>query len=242
MGMAMPKGIIMNDKIKPWEHFDVRSSEWSKLYQRAVFKDRLSLFLKAVENTGLESVSVLDYGCGTGIISAAIADRGHVVKGVDASIGMIENARTLSEGVLPEKLSFSVINPDDLQLGVALYDVIVCSSVLEYVDDDVALLDKFATALKPGGRLVFTVPHDRSVLASIEDFIKNVSKRGQQRDVAHCRRRYNKVETKGVLENIGLVDMSTEYFEVPKLGRLGVLLSRLPIFGLMMMVKVTKRA
>lgn len=40
------------------------------------------------------------------------------------------------------------------------YDIVVCSEVLEHIDDYQAVIANVHTTLKPGGRFVVTVPHD----------------------------------------------------------------------------------
>ena len=47
------------------------------------------------------------------------------------------------------------------------YDVIICSSVIEYVVRDAELLGHFADVLKPSGILLITFPNRRGLLQSI---------------------------------------------------------------------------
>ena len=79
---------------------------------------------------------ILDYGCGTGDIAAALAARGYRVEGRDMSPKMIEQARAIHAG---SGVRFAIIESAradaDAMPGDQAFDAIVCSSVLEYLHD-----------------------------------------------------------------------------------------------------------
>jgi trans-aconitate methyltransferase len=96
--------------------------------------------------------SILDLGCGTGALAAAIAARGARVVGVDASPEMIARARAAAPAV-----DFRV--GDGQQLSSVLadgeqFDAVFSNAALHWMTraDDTAL--GLARALKPGGRLI----------------------------------------------------------------------------------------
>jgi SAM-dependent methyltransferase len=99
---------------------------------------------------------VLDAGCGSGPLFAALRDRGAIVTGFDSSAGMLELARRrlgddadLRVADLGRPLPF----PDG-----AFHDV-VASLVLHYLEDWTAPLAELRRVLKPGGRLIASVNH-----------------------------------------------------------------------------------
>lgn len=99
---------------------------------------------------------VLDAGCGSGPLTAALRDRGAVVTGFDGSPAMIDLARRrLGDGVplhvadLARPLPF----PD------GAFDDVVASLVLHYLEDWVAPLTEVRRVLRPGGRLILSVNH-----------------------------------------------------------------------------------
>jgi SAM-dependent methyltransferase len=99
---------------------------------------------------------ILDAGCGSGPLSAALRDRGAILTGFDASAGMLELARQrlgpdadLHVAELGSPLPF----PDG-----AFDDVIACL-VLHYLEDWTAPLTELRRVLVPGGRLIVAVDH-----------------------------------------------------------------------------------
>jgi ubiquinone/menaquinone biosynthesis C-methylase UbiE len=99
---------------------------------------------------------ILDAGCGSGPLSAALRDRGAVVTGFDKSAGMLELARRrlgadadLRVADLGRPLPF----PD------GAFDLVVASLVLHYLEDWTAPLAELRRVLRPGGRLIASVDH-----------------------------------------------------------------------------------
>lgn len=110
--------------------------------------------LDAMPDAPPSYADVLDLGCGTGLVGAALGSRARRLVGVDLSPAMLaEAARTglyarLIEG---ELLGFLADAPES---GV---DLVVAADVLIYVGDMAALLAAAARVLRPGGRFAFTV-------------------------------------------------------------------------------------
>jgi ubiquinone/menaquinone biosynthesis C-methylase UbiE len=99
---------------------------------------------------------ILDAGCGSGPLVAALRDRGAIVTGIDKSAGMLEMARRrlgddadLQVAELGQPLPF----PDDT------FDDVTASLVLHYLEDWGPALAELRRVLKPGGRLIVSVNH-----------------------------------------------------------------------------------
>jgi ubiquinone/menaquinone biosynthesis C-methylase UbiE len=99
---------------------------------------------------------ILDAGCGSGPLFAALCDRGAIVTGIDASAGMLEQARLrlgadtdLQVADLADPLPF----PDDS------FDDVIASLVLHYLQDWGPTLAELRRVLKLGGRLIMSVHH-----------------------------------------------------------------------------------
>ena len=99
---------------------------------------------------------ILDAGCGSGPLSAALRDRGAIVTGFDKSAAMVELARRrlgpdadLRVADLAAPLPF----PD------GAFDDVIASLVLHYLEDWTAPLAELRRVLRPGGRLIASVDH-----------------------------------------------------------------------------------
>jgi SAM-dependent methyltransferase len=99
---------------------------------------------------------ILDAGCGSGPLSAALRDRGAVVTGVDASAGMLGLARRR----LGPDADLRVADlADPLPFPDGAFDDVVASLVLHYLRDWGPVLAEMRRVLVPGGRLVASVEH-----------------------------------------------------------------------------------
>jgi SAM-dependent methyltransferase len=99
---------------------------------------------------------ILDAGCGSGSLLAALRDRGAIVTGMDKSAGMLELARRrlgddadLRVAELGRPLPF----PDDT------FEDVTASLVLHYLEDWGPALAELWRVLRPGGRLIVSVNH-----------------------------------------------------------------------------------
>jgi SAM-dependent methyltransferase len=99
---------------------------------------------------------ILDAGCGSGPLFAALRDRGAIVTGFDASTKMLELARrrlgadaALQVADLGGPLPF----PD------GAFDDVIASLVLHYLEDWGPTLAELRRVLTPGGRLIVAVDH-----------------------------------------------------------------------------------
>jgi SAM-dependent methyltransferase len=99
----------------------------------------------------LRGQAVLDFGCGPGVLSAWLANRGAEVTGMDVSPRSIERARALCEAVGVEA-TFTVSGGDDLE--PESFDRIAGRYVLHHVDV-AAVAPLLGRALRPGGRAAF---------------------------------------------------------------------------------------
>lgn len=99
---------------------------------------------------------ILDVGCGSGPLSAALRERGALVSGFDLSAAMIELARARlgdDADLIVHDLAEPLPYPD------AAFDDVVASLVLHYLQDWTAPLAELRRVLKPGGRLILSVNH-----------------------------------------------------------------------------------
>jgi ubiquinone/menaquinone biosynthesis C-methylase UbiE len=99
---------------------------------------------------------VLDAGCGSGPLSAALHAKGAIVTGFDSSAAMVELARQrLGENAVLRLADLS----QRLPFADGAFDDVVASLVLHYLKDWTAPLADLRRVLKRGGRLILSVNH-----------------------------------------------------------------------------------
>lgn len=105
----------------------------------------------------VSDLRVFDAGCGPGIYSEWLVDHGAEVVAVDASPKMVELARERLHG--RAEIHVADIGQPLTHLKSESFDLIVCTLVLEYVEDWRATASEFNRILRPGGHLVVSVTH-----------------------------------------------------------------------------------
>ena len=100
---------------------------------------------------------VLDLGCGYGWFCRWAVDAGAArVLGVDVSAKMLAQAGGM--GTYPA-LAYTRLDLEQLALPPASYDLVYSSLAFHYIEDFATLLAAIRSALKPGGKLVFSIEH-----------------------------------------------------------------------------------
>lgn len=109
------------------------------------------------QNSGrLRGKSVLDVGCGGGILTEALARSGAHAVGIDLAKASID--------IAIEHAQAQALNIDYRCIGTELladetpasFDVVCCMEMLEHVPDPSAIVRACATLVKPGGKLFFS--------------------------------------------------------------------------------------
>jgi SAM-dependent methyltransferase len=110
---------------------------------------------------------VVDYGCGAGTIACRLEELGFAVTGAEVS----RRAARASQGK-----GLSVVDLNREALPPRSADCILLCDVLEHLKDPTGLLADLRTALRPGGRLLVTVPA-YEFLWSGEDYVSRHHRR-----------------------------------------------------------------
>ena len=100
---------------------------------------------------------VIDVGCGPGFVSHICASLGHDVTGIDASTGMLEEARAEADQHAAEGRpcpSFMRGNAMSVSLGDAVADVVTSRYLLWTLLNPVQALRDWLRILRPGGLLI----------------------------------------------------------------------------------------
>jgi len=104
---------------------------------------------------------VLDFGCGVGRLSFALAERVRTVTGVDIASSMIDYATRLNQE--PDRIRFEHYDGRLLPFGDDTFDSVLSLIVLQHVPPpvQVSALMELRRVVRPGGVLVVQIPARR---------------------------------------------------------------------------------
>ena len=107
-------------------------------------------------HAGLAGKTMLDVGCGGGLLAEAAAQRGATVTGIDLS----ERALRVAQLHLLESrldIRYELAAAEDLaRTEAGSYDVVSCMELLEHVPDPARTVAACAQLAKPGGKVFFS--------------------------------------------------------------------------------------
>lgn len=131
---------------------------------RPAFRERLALWTDCIARYATPAARVLDAGCGSGVLAFVAAGHARHVSGVDASPAMIAMCEDKKRRNGAHNITFRLSRIEELQASrLEPFDLVLCSSVLEYTSDYWATLAQLRTLAKPGATLLFSLPNGQSL-------------------------------------------------------------------------------
>ncbi len=127
-------------------------------FERIADQKRLNFIIDTLEKNLPANSVVLDVGCGNGVISRALGERGFNVYGIDISENAIAKAKQLNRS---PNVRFDVLSAEQLQVSGIKYNAIICSEVLEHLHNPSSLLEVLHSSLDENGVLIVTVPNGK---------------------------------------------------------------------------------
>jgi SAM-dependent methyltransferase len=164
------------------------STHWWYTARRDILHDYIARYAGMPDNA-----RILEIGCGTGHNLPMLASFGTV-----EAIEIDPAARGIASLRLGREVSAA---PLPILPGVerGAYDLIAVLDVVEHIEDDIAALQAMATCLKPGGKILITVPAHQW-LWSAHDVVN------------HHHRRYSKATLTAAIRKAGLEPRKLGYF------------------------------
>ena len=108
------------------------------------------------KHASIAGKTVLDVGCGGGILAESMARRGAAVTGIDLSDKALSIARLhlLESGA---SVGYRKVSAEELADEAAgSFDLVTCMEMLEHVPDPASVVQACATLVKPGGWVFFS--------------------------------------------------------------------------------------
>ncbi len=155
-------------------------------------------------NVGLTGKSVIDIGCGGGILAESMADIGAVVTGIDlsekplkvAQLHLLESGKSVTYRLISAEAIASE-QPEN-------FDCVTCMEMLEHVPDPQSTIRAAMTLCKPGGWVFFSTlnRNPKSFLFAIigAEYVLNLLPKGTH----EYRRFITPAELATMCRNVGL--------------------------------------
>lgn len=100
--------------------------------------------------------TVLDVGCGGGILTEALAQRGATASGIDMGEAPLAVARLHAQQSGLD-IDYRQITAEDLaEQEPGQYDIVTCLEMLEHVPDPASIVTACARLVRPGGHVYFS--------------------------------------------------------------------------------------
>jgi 2-polyprenyl-6-hydroxyphenyl methylase/3-demethylubiquinone-9 3-methyltransferase len=105
----------------------------------------------------LQGKTVLDVGCGGGILTDSLARSGAHATGIDLSTKVLRVAQLHALDAQTDNVQYREISAEAMALDQpACFDVVTCMEMLEHVPDPASVVHACATLVKPGGWVFFS--------------------------------------------------------------------------------------
>ena len=136
---------------------DLAHKWWDKTSEFKPLHDINPLRLNYIDKAiSLNGKTVLDVGCGGGILSESMADKGAKVTGIDLGEKALKVAQlhSLESGIA---VDYKLVSVEELaEKSPASFDVVTCLEMLEHVPDPASVVAACAKLVKPGGHVFFS--------------------------------------------------------------------------------------
>jgi len=144
--------------------------------------------------------TILDYGCGTGVVSARLANDGFEVHVLDLSTYSLEFLKWRDKKY---NLGINFIDEPSFRFDFNFADVIICKDVIEHLENPWDLVNDFNRILKKSGHLFLSWDNDDSYTEAFHPF--HISRRPKEF--------YLKMIDAGFYSVINKVKVSQDYYE-----------------------------
>lgn len=122
------------------------------------FAERAQVILSTVENR--KHNHILEVGCGRGFYMKTLSQLPGVTKieGIDINPHYVAIAQNFAKH---KKVHIQQASAYKLPFKSNSFDIVISTEVLEHLEDDTTAVREMYRVLKPGGRLLITVPNER---------------------------------------------------------------------------------
>ena len=189
-------------------------------YEAQHAKEKLKFIINAINKFKIKtkkgSIKILDVGCGEGDISFHLARLNYRIVATDSDKDAIKYCKNISKF---KNLKFVLSDAENMS-SKEKFDVIICSEVLEHVNNPEKLVYKLSRILNQNGLMIITIPNGYGPFeifynTPVTFILRRIDKmRGIERPgFYHCQH-FTLNEIKIILENnnLKITDKENAYF------------------------------
>lgn len=161
------------------KYFSGTAEEFAQRYSYAPdFQERFKVWTGLLDRHALGARSAIDLGCGSGIFTFYLADKNLRVVGIDAADRMIELCRAegLKRGLQTVQFFKSEL-PALPDVSLEKADLIISSSVLEYVENLDEAFEVIRNLMTGNGTLIVSFPNSYSIYRWIQRLLFPIFRR-----------------------------------------------------------------
>ncbi len=160
--------------------YDGKYSDYIHHYDELGSSHYLKISNKLIECVDCRDKEIIDVGCGTGILSLIVLEKGPAkLACVDLSKLMLEKceAKINSKGHRDAVIEFHEADADHLPFEDNSFDIVLLNMVLGMIPDQQATISELARVLRSGGTLAISAHSSAHYLEAIEASLKIINLR-----------------------------------------------------------------
>lgn len=155
-------------RYKDEKFWDRISSKYDRIEQNdiayRIFIEKAGAYLKAED-------TILDFGCGTGLICNEIAWKVRFIQAIDISTKMIEISKNKASVRKIQNIDFARTTLFDEKFKEGTFDAVIAFNILHLLEEPQKYFERINQLLKPGGFVLSATP-----CMNEAPFLKNVLK------------------------------------------------------------------
>jgi malonyl-CoA O-methyltransferase len=155
------------DKRKVMQRYDVTA----EIYEEQYAEEQKVKYIAALERVNVANCTVLDVGCGSGLLFSQTASKAKVVVGVDISRKLLLKAKERANDF--QNVLILQADADHLPFREVFFDAVFAFTLLQNMPKPSETLRELKTVSKVGGRVVVTGLKKAFSLNAFMDFLES---------------------------------------------------------------------
>jgi 2-polyprenyl-3-methyl-5-hydroxy-6-metoxy-1,4-benzoquinol methylase len=135
------------------ERFNALAEKWDSKPARVegamIFVDRILEHI----NKDIKSFDILDYGCGSGLVSFGFADKVNSILGLDNSESMVEVYNNKAQMINLDNVQSKLHDINKEELPSEKFDLVATNMTMHHIKDIKMFVEKLSSSLRKDGHL-----------------------------------------------------------------------------------------